>query len=98
MTVEFVGDAAGVRFAVKVVPGAARDRIVGALGPALKLQVAAPPAQGRANARVCELLAAALRLPARAVQITSGHGSARKLVTVRGLDVETVRARLLGSR
>ncbi len=95
MTVTFVADRAGVRFAVKVVPGAARDRIVGALGDALKVQVAAPPEQGKANARLCELLARALGVPARAVAIAAGHGSARKLVHVQGVDATTARVRLL---
>jgi len=96
VTVEFVADASGVRFAVKVVPGAARDRIVGALGSALKVQVAAPPEQGKANARLCELIAAALGVPVRSVQVASGHGSPRKVVTVHGIDVDSARTRLLG--
>jgi uncharacterized protein (TIGR00251 family) len=95
VTIELTGDTAGVRLPVKVVPGAARDRIVGALGSALKVQVAAPPEQGKANARLCALLAEALGVPARSVQVVSGHGSARKVVVVHGLDVDTVRARLL---
>lgn len=95
MTIAFVADATGVRFAVKVVPGAARDRIAGALGDALKVQVAAPPEQGKANARLCELLANALGVAARAVQVVAGHGSARKVVCVQGLDAATVRARVL---
>jgi uncharacterized protein (TIGR00251 family) len=95
VTVAFVADATGVRFAVKVVPGAARDRIQGALGEALKVQVAAPPEQGKANTRLCELLAAALGVPTRSVVVASGHGSARKVVHVRGLDADTARERLL---
>lgn len=95
MTVEWLADPAGVRFAVKVVPGAARDRIHGALGNALKVQVAASPEQGQANARLCGLLATALGLPTRAVEVVSGHGNPRKVVLVRGLDADQVRARLL---
>ncbi len=94
MSLELVATATGVRFAVKVVPGAARDRIVGPLGSCLKVQVSAPPEHGKANNRVCAVLAAVLGVPARAVQITSGFGSARKTVVVDGLDVGTARARL----
>lgn len=97
MTVAFTADATGVRFAVKVVPGAARDRIVGALGEALKVQVATAPEQGKANARLCELLAAALGVPARAVAVQSGHGNPRKVVHVQGVDAATARARLLSA-
>ena len=86
------GDA--VQFAVKVVPGAARDRVVGLIGDALKVQVSAPPEQGKANARVCEVLAAALGVATRAVVVQSGHGSPRKVVAVQGLAGEALLARL----
>jgi uncharacterized protein (TIGR00251 family) len=80
----------GVQFAVKAVPGASRDRIVGVLGDALKVQVAAPAEGGKANARLCELLAHSLGLPASAVQVQTGHGSPRKVVAVQGLDAEAL--------
>lgn len=94
MTLAVAADATGVRFAVKVVPGAARDRIVGLLGSALKVQVAAPPENGRANERLCSMLAAALKVSPRDVAIASGQSSPRKTVQVRGVDATTVRARL----
>jgi len=84
----------GVQFAVKAVPGASRDRIVGPIGEALKVQVAAPPESGKANARLCEVLARALLVPMRAVQVARGHGSSRKVVVVQGLPVEVVLDRL----
>lgn len=84
----------GVQFAVKVVPGASRDRIVGLVGDALKVQVAAPPERGKANDRLCAVLAAALAVPARAVTVHAGHGSPRKVVRVAGVDAEALRGRL----
>ena len=86
----------GVQFAVKVVPGAARDRIVGPYGDALKVQVAAPPEGGKANARLCEILAEALGVPMRAVAVTTGHQNPHKVVAVRGLAVADAAARLPG--
>ncbi|MFN7587707.1 MAG: DUF167 domain-containing protein [Planctomycetota bacterium] len=83
-----------VQFAVKVVPGAARDRIAGLLGDALKVQISAPPERGRANERLCEVLAAVLGVPARSVQVTSGASNARKVVAVSGLTAELVQQRL----
>ena len=80
---------------VRVVPRAARDEIVGWLDGALKVRVAAEPEAGRANAALEALLAAALGLPRRAVHVTSGHGAARKLVAVDGLERSDVE-RLLG--
>lgn len=81
--------------AVKVVPRAARDEIVGWLGSALKVRIAAPPTEGRANAALESFLADALGVPRRAVRVTSGHGAARKLVDVDGLERADVE-RLLG--
>lgn len=85
-----------VQFAVKAVPGASRDRIVGLLGEALKVQVSAAPEGGKANERLCEVLAARLGVPKHAVQVVAGHGNPRKVVAVRGLAADAVRAALGG--
>lgn len=84
-----------VQFAVKAVPGASRDRIAGLYGDALKVQVSAPPEAGKANARICEVLAAALGVPVRDVAVVQGAANPRKVIAVRGLDARTVRQRLL---
>ncbi|QOJ13794.1 MAG: DUF167 domain-containing protein [Planctomycetia bacterium] len=75
----------GVAFGVKVVPGASRSRMVGVLGDVLKIAVAEPPEDGRANAAVQRLLAERLGVPAAAVDVVSGHSSPRKRIRVRGL-------------
>src|SRR6516164_1779876 len=67
-----------VSISVKAVPRAARDEIVGWLDGALKIRIAAPPADGRANAALETLLAATLGLRRSAVRVAAGHGSARK--------------------
>ena len=94
MKLSLTADPAGLRFPVKVVPGASRDRLGGLIGDALKVQVACPPEKGRANTRLCEVIAEALQVPTRAVQVASGHTSARKVVLVRGLDAATLLSRL----
>ena len=86
--------AGGVRFAVKAVPGARADRIVGRYGDALKLQVAVPPERGQANARLRALLAEALGVPLPAVTIVAGAASPHKQVFVAGLSAAELRARL----
>jgi uncharacterized protein (TIGR00251 family) len=83
---------------LKVVPGASRPGVVGWLGEALKVRVAAPPEGGKANAAVVELLARSLGLRADAVRIVSGHGSPRKTVAIDGLAVDEVRRRLAQGR
>ena len=85
-----------VRIAVKAVPGAKRDQIVGRLGDRLKIRVAAPPEDGKANQAVRALLADALGVRARDVRLVSGHSSAEKIVEVSGADEAAVK-RLLGS-
>ncbi len=94
MTVALQPTATGVRLAVKAVPGASRSRLVGALGDALKAQVAAPPEGGKANAALCALLAAAFGVPERAVQVVAGAGNPRKVVAIDGIDATAAAARL----
>ena len=86
--------AQSARLKVKVVPGASRTEIVGRLGEALKVRVAAPPEGGKANQEVVALLAAKVGLPFAAVSVVSGHASASKVVAFQGLDEVALRARL----
>lgn len=79
---------------VKVVPRASRDEVVGWSGGVLRLRVCAPPQDGRANAAVVALLAAALGVRKSAVAISAGHASARKRVAVEGLTRNEVEQRL----
>jgi uncharacterized protein (TIGR00251 family) len=85
---------AAVRIRLKVVPGAACDEIAGVLGDRLKVRVSAPPEGGRANKAVCALLAAALSLPRRNVEVVSGHASAEKIASASGIDADRARAAL----
>jgi uncharacterized protein (TIGR00251 family) len=95
MPIKVTSDADGsVRLSLKVVPGASRDRIVGALGDALKVSVSKPPADGAANRAVVKLLAGALGVPPTDVSIVRGHSTPRKDVRVAGLSVEQLTSRL----
>jgi uncharacterized protein (TIGR00251 family) len=86
------GGGRAVRIAVKAVPGASEDRVVGRLGDRLKIRVAAPPEGGRANAAICRLLAEALGVRAKDVSIEAGHGRAEKTVLVAGRTAADVEA------
>lgn len=77
---------------VKVVPGSSRDVIVGWLGDALKLKVAAPPEKGRANEAVIALLADKLGIGPDQITILSGQTSAAKVLEIDGLDEPRFRA------
>jgi uncharacterized protein len=84
----------GTLLAVKVVPGASRERVVGPLGDRLKVTVQKPPEKGAANAAVCRLLAAALGLRAADVTVIRGDVRPEKEILVRGLGPEEVLRRL----
>lgn len=79
---------------LKAVPGAKRDEVSGALGDRLKVRVSAPPEDGRANKAVCLLLAGALGVRPRDVEIVGGQTSPEKLARVAGIDAETARKKL----
>ena len=75
----------GVRLSIKAVPGSSRDRVVGELGGALKIAVAAAPERGQANQAIVELLAAYLSISPKSIVFTRGHKSPRKEVFLRGM-------------
>jgi len=86
--------AASCTLAIKAIPNAPRNEVVGWLGDALKVKVHAPPVEGKANAALCEFLADTLDLPRRAVTVARGDTSRHKLIHVQGLTLSEVRARL----
>ncbi|HVU62485.1 MAG TPA: DUF167 domain-containing protein [Phycisphaerales bacterium] len=75
----------GVVIAVKAVPGARRDEIVGRLGDRLKVRVSQPAEGGKANKAICALLAAALGVRPTAVAVIRGQTSAEKHIQITGL-------------
>lgn len=77
--------AGGVELTLKIVPGASRSRVAGVLGDALKLQVAAPPEKGRANAAAVELLSRVLAVPGADIAIIRGLSQPRKTALIRGV-------------
>ena len=83
-----------VRLAVYVQPRAARTELAGLHGGALKVRVAAPPAEGAANEALCAFLAGRLGLPRSHVRIQRGATSRAKLVCLQGVRAAEVAARL----
>jgi hypothetical protein len=84
----------GVRLRVRAQPNAKRSALVGAYGDALKIAVAAPPEDGKANAALAEFLAEALNLPAGAVRLARGATSRDKSFLLTGVGIEDVRVKL----
>ncbi len=84
----------GVELAVKVVPGASRDRIVGPLGDALKIQVSAAPEKGKANVAVIKLIAERLGISPRSISVIRGETNPRKVLAIHGMSLNEVQAAL----
>lgn len=83
-----------VRLTLRVQPRAARSRVVGRHGDALKVQVAAPPVDGAANAAVVSLLADWLDVPRRDLSIVRGEASRDKVVEVASREPAALAARI----
>lgn len=89
----------GVLLLVEVVPGASEDAFPAGYNPwreRVQARVTAPPADGRANAALCRLVAEHFRVGAADVSVTAGHTSRQKTLLVRGVDETTARAKLAG--
>jgi uncharacterized protein len=80
--------APSVMLAVRVQPGASREGVVGFLGEAVKIAVAAPADKGKANAALARFLARQFALPAAAVAVTAGAASRSKRVRIHGVTPE----------
>jgi uncharacterized protein len=83
-----------VTFEVRAKPNAKRSAIAGVREGALEVRVAAPPVDGAANEELVSVLASALGVPRRDVQLVHGTTSRAKRVQVRGLGLEEVRMKL----
>jgi uncharacterized protein (TIGR00251 family) len=79
---------------VHLQPGAGRSAVVGRHGAALKLKVAAPPQNGRANDACAALLAETFGVGAGSVELVSGATSRSKRFKLSGVDLEEFRRRL----
>ncbi|MBI4615660.1 MAG: DUF167 domain-containing protein [Planctomycetes bacterium] len=84
----------GAVLAVRVQPGASRDRIAGEHGDRLKVAVAAPPEKGKANEAVLGVLARRLGVRVRELRLLAGLTGRDKEILVLGATPEELRERL----
>ncbi len=87
-------ESASCTLAIRAIPNAPRNEVVGWLGDALKIKIHAPALEGRANEALCEFLAAELGLPKRAVTLLQGGQSRQKLVRIAGLTLAEIKIQL----
>ena len=83
-----------LRLRVRVHPGASRDRVALEDDASLAVWLRARPIEGRANAALLELLAAALKVRQREVALVWGERSRTKVVEVPFASLEEVSRRL----
>jgi uncharacterized protein (TIGR00251 family) len=76
------GQAGTSLLTIHLQPGAKHTAILGSHGDALKIRLAAPPIDGRANAALVRFLATTLALPLSGVTLINGEKSRRKKLAI----------------
>ena len=85
-----------MRFAVRLTPRSAAERVEGVVDGALKVRVMAPAVEGAANTALIRVVADELGIARSDVRIVAGATSRRKLVVVDGISADAVVARWPG--
>jgi uncharacterized protein (TIGR00251 family) len=79
-----------ITLTLHIQPGAKKTEVAGRHGDALKIRLAAPPVDGKANEALVRFVAETLGLARSAVELKSGQTSRRKVLEVRGASVDAV--------
>jgi uncharacterized protein len=87
-------DGDGVILNLHIQPGAKKTEVVGLHGEALKVRLAAPPVDGKANAALVAFIAAKLGAGRTAVEVISGLASRTKRVRVANATPADILAKL----
>jgi uncharacterized protein len=87
----------GWLIAVHAQPGAKKSAVAGLHGEALKIRIAAPPVEGKANEALVAFVAKALGVPRRAVSLVRGDSSREKLLLVADAGADPARLLALES-
>jgi uncharacterized protein len=87
---------ARARITVKVQPRAKATRVVGRMGLAYRLRLAAPPVDGKANEECIAFLAGLAGVAKSRVRILSGLTSRMKVVEIDGIGQAEMERRLSG--
>jgi uncharacterized protein (TIGR00251 family) len=79
-----------ITLTLHIQPGAKKTEFAGLHGDALKIRLAAPPVDGRANEALIKFVAETLKLPKSAVTLKSGQTSRRKVIEIEGGSPDTI--------
>jgi uncharacterized protein (TIGR00251 family) len=85
----------GVVLSLHIQPGAKKTEIAGLHGDALKIRLAAPPVDGKANEALLAFVAKQLGVAKSRVELVSGQTSRAKRVAVVGVDAAEITQKLL---
>jgi hypothetical protein len=77
-----VGADGAITLTIHAQPGAKKTEVAGVHGAALKIRLAAPPVEGRANAELQRFLADAFGVPLRNVTLVRGETGRRKSLRI----------------
>ena len=85
-----IGKESGVELFLHCQPGAKKTEVKGVHGDRLKIRLAAPPVEGRANDALIAWLSKALVVPTARIELMSGDTGRQKRVRIVGLDLLTI--------
>ena len=88
-------DGADVVLTLHIQPGAKQTEVAGMHGEALKIRLAAPPVDGKANDCLIGFMAKVLGVAKSRIALVSGTSSRAKRLRVEGLDADSVRGKLV---
>jgi hypothetical protein len=77
-----------ITLTLHIQPGAKRSEIVGLHGESLKIKLAAPPIEGRANDALLKFIADLFAVPLRNIELKQGGQSRHKVLAITGSLVE----------
>lgn len=92
--IEFNRKENAVTFKVRVQPRASRTEVAGEHAGAVKLRIASPPVDGKANEECRRFLARLVGVSASAVEIVTGDSSKDKVIRIHNVSTERVREAL----
>ncbi|MGA3212699.1 MAG: DUF167 domain-containing protein [Terriglobales bacterium] len=84
----------GATFGVRIHPRAKRDAFAGEHDGLLKVNLSAPPVEGKANEACIAFLAGALDARRSSITIVAGATSRQKVIRVSGATADDLRAKL----
>ncbi|MBM3131430.1 MAG: YggU family protein [Chloroflexi bacterium] len=84
----------GTQIRIHLQPNAKRDELVSFENGTLRVRIAAPPVEGKANKRLVDFLSEVLDISKSSITIQKGLASKEKRVEIRGLSPSELESRL----